>query len=1214
MCKPFTKNPTLRVVKACHLAALSALAICLAAGAALAQQANPSEANPPEKVREIFVPFKDLNILLENQPRRVLLSRQQYNELLKKAKLTPSRLVPQAAVLTAADYSGESDGQRVRFTGTLAIDVLEEGLQSLPLDLGGVGLLSAKLDQRDAPIGRAPSGGLSLLVEGVGRHALLLEMVAPLETTAAQQMLSFRLPRAAAGRLRLTVPGDVEIRSGADVAGRVVDHAAAVTRFELLPTAGDATLLMSLNSHLKRKEQAVLARNVLVDEVTAGCEKLYATVSLAVLYRAVDHFRFVVPEGFEITEINSPLLSRWDVKVENGRKIANVRLREQTTETVVLNIAAVRAAAPLGEWRFPQWEPLDVEGHVAVLGLLAQQPWKVESLQPQRLIPIDTTVLAAALPLGAAESGDDGLPLRGVAAYYAPQGDFSLSGRFVKPAAELAVTANVLLVVENGGLHAYGGWAMLPDVEKRFRFDFTLPAGWQLVSLAAADQQPLSFECYGPPAEARRVHVRLPQGIPPGQEYRAYFHALRTPPGWLADWKTQNVEFPAFPILGAAHDEGALVVSARDDLTVRPEKIERLVPLDANEMGKYGLSGVTPSLAYRYDNPPYAAALVVERTLPRLTARTCSCFRVSRDEGLVVHDELVYHVEEARARRLALELPRDTPGDLKIYGLGGTRLKEFLPKPGKPDDAMRRWNVFLEEPSGGEVRLGVEFKQPLPWKEGKEIKDCPLPVIRAADVAYQSGLVSVEGSAELDVQVDTAARRVDVGELAATEYQPGRYLRGVFGFVGAPPAVKIDVTPHQGYPLYSAIAQQAQFTTLLSADGASQTQARFMLRTKALYLEVKLPEGAELWSAQLLGPRGGAPLKPQREGKSLLVGLPAGAAGGVYFLQLIYAAPVEAASAGGRGTLRVPALHLLLRAERQAQAVDLPLADLEWTVRLPGGYEATWAGGTLATEGVPKPHPAALDVAGAIYCLAGGVNPFYGVSQARENARRIPCANDQRETSAAVQSYESTQGKYLGWGAAAEPVPPCPPEPAEKPAVSVGAANAPCVKAPCCCAKAPYMPQGATSTFDDRGNVSALTLAPRDGTATFSGVIQNGSGTVDLTKNDNGYLGYAGTATYTAPVGGVSTPHVMASNLNVGDSRKGGFTQSGGTKAFSDYHAPGVNAGRRIPRRRQPVRTRVCSTTGARSPSTTAPLHRRRVPLRSRSRAAVPCRWATTAA
>ena len=73
--------------------------------------------------------------------------------------------------------------------------------------------------------------------------------------------------------------------------------------------------------------------------------------------------------------------------------------------------------------------------------------------------------------------------------------------------------------------------------------------------------------------------------------------------------------------------------------------------------------------------------------------------------------------------------------------------------------------MLLEEATSGEVRLAVEFKQPLPWKEGK-VGDYPLPVVQAADVAYQSGLVSVEGSAELDVQVHTDARRIDVGELA----------------------------------------------------------------------------------------------------------------------------------------------------------------------------------------------------------------------------------------------------------------------------------------------------------------------------------------------------------------------------------------------------------------------------------------------------------------
>ena len=123
----------------------------------------------------------------------------------------------------------------------------------------------------------------------------------------------------------------------------------------------------------------------------------------------------------------------------------------------------------------------------------------------------------------------------------------------------------------------------------------------------------------------------------------------------------------------------------------------------------------------------------------------------------------------------------------------------------------------------------------------------------ADGVAYQSGLMAVEGCAELDVRVDTSARRVDVGELAEADYQPGRRLLGAFGFVGDLPVVKIDVLRHPGYRLSPAIVEECELDTNLSADGQSQTQARFKLRTKAVYLQVKLPAGAELWSAELDG-------------------------------------------------------------------------------------------------------------------------------------------------------------------------------------------------------------------------------------------------------------------------------------------------------------------------------------------------------------------------
>ena len=186
----------------------------------------------------------------------------------------------------------------------------------------------------------------------------------------------------AATQLRLTAPGDVEIKEGADVVSRTVDDAAKVTRFELLPREGDTSLVMTLNSHLQRQQRAVVARSVLIDEVTQAYEKLHATVSLGILYRAVDRFSFAVPEGFEITEVGSPLLARWDVRQEGGRKLLNVRLREQTTETVVLKIAAIRTPGQLDAWHAPRLEPLDVVGSVTVLGLLVEDRLKAQSLAP----------------------------------------------------------------------------------------------------------------------------------------------------------------------------------------------------------------------------------------------------------------------------------------------------------------------------------------------------------------------------------------------------------------------------------------------------------------------------------------------------------------------------------------------------------------------------------------------------------------------------------------------------------------------------------------------------------------------------------------------------------------------------------------------------------------------------------------------------------------
>ncbi len=113
------------------------LVVALWGGAAARAETAPSE--PPTKTREIYVPVSDLKVLLESEPHRVLLTRQEYDELVKKAKKTPETHVPHLTAAVSSDYDITIDDGRAKLHGTIVIDVMEDGLHAIPLDFGGVG-------------------------------------------------------------------------------------------------------------------------------------------------------------------------------------------------------------------------------------------------------------------------------------------------------------------------------------------------------------------------------------------------------------------------------------------------------------------------------------------------------------------------------------------------------------------------------------------------------------------------------------------------------------------------------------------------------------------------------------------------------------------------------------------------------------------------------------------------------------------------------------------------------------------------------------------------------------------------------------------------------------------------------------------------------------------------------------------------------------------
>src|SRR5690606_13548202 len=133
---------------------------------------GPAQAHEPsgarmavEPARELYVPFEDLHVVLEGGPKRVMLTREEYDALLAKARrATPEASAVQAVVRSAAYEAHVAEG-RATITGAFTIETLAPGLHALPLDLGGVAMRSAKLGESDAALGMSADGQLMLFVE-----------------------------------------------------------------------------------------------------------------------------------------------------------------------------------------------------------------------------------------------------------------------------------------------------------------------------------------------------------------------------------------------------------------------------------------------------------------------------------------------------------------------------------------------------------------------------------------------------------------------------------------------------------------------------------------------------------------------------------------------------------------------------------------------------------------------------------------------------------------------------------------------------------------------------------------------------------------------------------------------------------------------------------------------------------------------------------------
>jgi len=238
----------------------------------------------------LYVPYQDLVHLIDPANKAVLMDQGRFIELLaaadENARQTDTLELGQVA---RADYSAKVAGEELTLTGKLDVVSIGRGAVAVPLGFGGIGLTSVILDGQPAPLGYDKQGRLTLIVHSKGAHNLEIAGKAKVkELPGGGTQFGISLPRAVAGHVNLTAPGDLEIHATVPASAASYDKQTDLTGVQLTIGGEDKLTVVLLGNGRQEDDRAILlGESAATVNLTRAHQVLSCLYTVQVLRRGV---------------------------------------------------------------------------------------------------------------------------------------------------------------------------------------------------------------------------------------------------------------------------------------------------------------------------------------------------------------------------------------------------------------------------------------------------------------------------------------------------------------------------------------------------------------------------------------------------------------------------------------------------------------------------------------------------------------------------------------------------------------------------------------------------------------------------------------------------------------------------------------------------------------------------------------------------------------
>ncbi|MGE0711296.1 MAG: hypothetical protein AB7N76_29275 [Planctomycetota bacterium] len=188
------------------------------------------------------------------------------------------------------------------------------------------------------------------------------------------------------------------------------------------------------------------------------------------------------------------------------------------------------------------------------------------------------------------------------------------------------------------------------------------------------------------------------------------------------------------------------------------------------------------------------------------------------------------------------------PAGFVLHSVTGEVVRDARPQ----DDRLR---VRFAYDLLGEASFVVRGEVPLDPE--REAVEAPVLALEAGPRARGTVAVDADLRVEVELLRVSGAARVDPSELGWNPDRSPTLL--ALKFVRARPAIELALRRHKDAPVLVATCDHTHLRALLLEDGKVFVKAHLLVRNNARsFLELRLPPGAELWSAYC----GGQPARP----------------------------------------------------------------------------------------------------------------------------------------------------------------------------------------------------------------------------------------------------------------------------------------------------------------------------------------------------------------